>query len=912
MPLPKDFPSSPYAILHPDQRWQPDRGREGGIEGQEEYALPPLVHKLRVAVHEWRGRDYPYISSVSRALLHWWFQREHKDSFRYYFAQQEAIETVIFLTEAAKTLQMKAIADGRDLAMFATNPEHFSNPSFSYEPWRRFVIKMATGSGKTKVLSLALVWSYFHKTYVENSTLARHFLLIAPNIIVLDRLRVDFESRKIFFEDPLIPDKGYQGFDWDFQLDVHVQTDIRRTPHPKGNLFLTNIQRIYPRDDTKPPDNREEEFLGKKAVSKTLAPTVDLRDVVKDLPEIAIFNDEAHHIHDKELAWSRSLFNVHDAMVDKGQNIALQLDVSATPRDSRGHVFPLVTSDYPLVEAIGQGIVKTPVLPKETSQDKLQEKTTDNYAERYADYINLGIEEWREYDKKYRKQGKKAILFIMTMETKQCDEVAEYVKSHDPELADAVFVIHTKRDGSLLEKNPKDKKDLDQLRLLAKHIDSNDNPYKVVVSVMVLKEGWDVRHVTTIVGLRPYTAPANILPEQTLGRGLRLSYPERREWDGYQETVSVVGTDAFIEFIRGLKKEGVNLLTKDMGAGKRQTPLYEQMVITVDLKTKLNKTGKGYHVIEGLNIEIPVPQNRLHRDVSDLASLRVEQYLDKPIDYKIYSEEELNRVIVFEELVTGEEEHETILKDTIQDSRSAVRFLVEVIRRDCQRMNADFHILYGKVKVFITDHLFGKTIDFDDRNTMHNLNEPHVRKTIRDTFKRAINAHTVKQNPPLAIVRTISLKKMRSFYVKKQECYHPSKSVFNKVIGDQKSGLELDFARFLDKCQDIVSFAQNHRQADEQTQFKLDYIASDGRIAFYYPDFFVKKTAQEFFVVETRGPDYADAAAKMARLRQWCADIKSLKEDGVWNFVFVDGKTFYEYKPKSFADLIKICQKYQH
>ena len=70
------------------------------------------------------------------------------------------------------------------------------------ETWNRYVIKMATGSGKTKVLGLLLAWSFFHKTYEEDATLARNFLIITPNIIVLERIRADFDGLKIFFKDP--------------------------------------------------------------------------------------------------------------------------------------------------------------------------------------------------------------------------------------------------------------------------------------------------------------------------------------------------------------------------------------------------------------------------------------------------------------------------------------------------------------------------------------------------------------------------------------------------------------------------------------------------------------------------------------------------------------------------------------
>ena len=90
---------------------------------------------------------------------------------------------------------------------------------------------------------------------------------------------------------------------------------------------------------------------------------------------------------------------------------------------------------------------------------------------------------------------------------------------------------------------------------MANEIDSNDNPYKAIVSVLMLKEGWDVRNVTTIVGLRTYGTPSKILPEQTLGRGLRRMYFGSDQ----RETVSLVGTPAFMEFVESIESEGVNL-----------------------------------------------------------------------------------------------------------------------------------------------------------------------------------------------------------------------------------------------------------------------------------------------------------------------------------------------------------------
>ena len=114
--------------------------------------------------------------------------------FRYFFAQQEAVETIVYLYDVAR------VKDKYDLMRFDSTGA-VSAGMFD-ETWRRFVVKMATGTGKTKVLSLVLAWSYFHKLYEPDSELARNFLVITPNIIVLDRIYKDFQGLRIFFVDP--------------------------------------------------------------------------------------------------------------------------------------------------------------------------------------------------------------------------------------------------------------------------------------------------------------------------------------------------------------------------------------------------------------------------------------------------------------------------------------------------------------------------------------------------------------------------------------------------------------------------------------------------------------------------------------------------------------------------------------
>jgi hypothetical protein len=156
------------------------------------------------------------------------------------------------------------------------------------------------------------------------------------------------------------------------------------------------------------------------------------------------------------------------------------------------------------------------LLPDAPSRAKLQERHSSKYTEKYADYLNLGVIEWRKVYTEHEKLGKKAILFVMTDDTKNCDDVGAFLEGNYPDLKGAVMVIHTKNNGEISEAaTGKNKEELEELRKQANEIDGWDSPYKAIISVMMLREGWDVRNVTTIVGLRPYAAVANILPEQT-------------------------------------------------------------------------------------------------------------------------------------------------------------------------------------------------------------------------------------------------------------------------------------------------------------------------------------------------------------------------------------------------------------
>lgn len=893
MALDPKFSKNPYEILSHETRWFP--GDEDLFKSGREKLLPPLVHAIRKEIAGWRKSGYEGASDTSKALLRWWFLTDHPVQssngetflFQYYFAQREAVETIIWLYEVAKAHDK--------YALMKFDSTGYVRTGLFDENWTRYVVKMATGSGKTKVLSIVLAWSYFHKLYEENSGLARNFLVITPNIIVLDRLLADFNGLKIFFEDPVLPDNGYEGQNWhdDFQMTLHVQDEIG-TVRKTGNIFLTNIHRVY-QGATESASFEDEDtasyFLGSKPVGKTNESKLDLGDIVRNVDELVVLNDEAHHIHDPRLAWFKAIEDIHNRLVMKGDKLALQIDVTATPKHEKGAIFVQTVSDYPLVEAIYQDIVKHPVLPDPASRAKLQEHKSTKYSEKYKDYIHLGYLEWKKVYDEHLKLNKKAVLFVMTDDTKNCDEVAEYLENTYQELKGSVLVIHTNKSGEISESTSgKSEEELKVLRDAANAIDHLDSPYKAIISVLMLKEGWDVRNVTTIVGLRPYGSQSKILPEQTLGRGLRRMYRD----PNLSEFVSVVGTDAFMDFVESIKSEGVELEHRKMGEGSGpKAPI----VVEVD-KENLKKD------IEKLDIEIPVLTPRIYREYKNLSELNTAAFSHKKLPVKEFSDQE-KREIVFRDIASGDITHKTELDSNfIPDYESVIRYFTQVVMKEL-RLVSGYDVLYGKVKEFIENHLFVKHINLDNLNDLRNLSEIEATRTIVETFKKQINDLTILDKGEAEIRDYIKVSRSRPFVVRDQPYLPAKKSVFNKTIGD--SHFELEFASFLEDCEDIVSYVKNYFAV----HFKIDYRNADGSISDYYPDFMVKVSNKEYYVVETKGREDLDDIEKIKRLEQWCEDVNSNQKNAKYKMLYIKQENWetQQQKPQNFQTAVRMFKK---
>ncbi len=142
-----------------------------------------LVDGVRAAVDAWRANGYPGASETTQRLLRFWFEEDHRrptgEPFRFFFCQREAVETFIYLSE------IKRAGTFSDLIEYAQAPLMI-DPAESKR--QRLAMKMATGSGKTMAMSLCVTWSYFHARRELGSPMATSFLVIAPNVIVFERL----------------------------------------------------------------------------------------------------------------------------------------------------------------------------------------------------------------------------------------------------------------------------------------------------------------------------------------------------------------------------------------------------------------------------------------------------------------------------------------------------------------------------------------------------------------------------------------------------------------------------------------------------------------------------------------------------------------------------------------------------
>ena len=867
-----------------------------------------IAQNLRGDVREWRDGFYGGASDTSMYLLNHWFNRSHRKitdegeefEFHYYFCQREAIETLIYLKEVRGINCLSQIVAGfggasAELAALGiTEEEDF---------WSRYAFKVATGAGKTKIMSLAIVWSYFHALRESDSPMAKHFVVIAPNLTVYERLREDFKpvdgGPDIFYADPLIPSEWLG--DWNMTVVLQDEASGASTG---GTLYLTNIHRLYDKQKRKKKKDTETyDWMGPTvSKAKALDTGAALRDRVTSHNRVMVLNDEAHHVWDPDSAWNEALNFLHETIKSRtGGELTAQLDFSATPKDDKGQLFKHIVCDTPLGEAVDAGVVKTPIIGR--ADKKLQEQPDDNAAYQFERHLRLGYERWKLSKEEWEKSGKKALMFVMCENTEAADQIADRLNSDEvfKELNGKTINLHTNLKGKIKKvgrgqnarmefvesaKEISDE-DLKELRKLSRELDHNTSPYSCIVSVLMLREGWDVRNVTTVVPLRAFSSKANILPEQTLGRGLRRMTPP----GGANELVTVIEHPAFASlYQQELAQEGLPVEIIDVDKIPKTTVSIYPDEVRKDTKIldiqipRLSAAHKIVPKLEGLTIE----------DIKSAFKYKPLPLKDKGIDKIEYE----GRQLITGEVIEKFEFHIPLLQSGI----GAVSYFVKQLETIC-KVRGIHTTLAPLLQTFFEEILFEKKTNLFDPQLVSRLGDSDVAEHVRAVFVPLIRAKTTQSETRTTQQEALSLAYWKPFQVTHSErrpVIEAGKTLFNLVPCNRE--LEVAVATFLNKrASDVAAFAKN---AGPQC-LRIDYIAGGGRLAFYTPDFFVRTKAGNYYLVETKGREDKDVPKKARAAVEWCksASNKSCK----WDYLYVSQSVFERLSDDSIEALARTC-----
>lgn len=759
-----------------------------------------LVDGVRAAVDAWRANGYPGASETTRRLLRFWFEEDHRrpsgEPFQFFFCQREAVETFIYLSE------IKRAGSFSDLIGYAQAPLMIDPAETKRQ---RLAMKMATGSGKTMAMSLCIAWSYFHARREDGSPMATSFLVIAPNVIVFERLKSDFGDAATFRRDPLIPSEWEE----DFQLTVVLQDELVPITTP-GALFLTNVQRLYEpptrKKDTDP--NPVEAMVGPRVTDGAGSSAEALFQRIASRERVMVVNDEAHHVWSDKLKWNQSIERLHEtlgesASDDAGAGVIAQLDFSATPKDQKGRAFRHVVVDYPLAEAVGDGIVKTPVIGELHGAEP---ELGDSAVQRYRRWIDAAVGRWRKFDEDLAPSGKRPVLFVMCENTQ---------------------------------------------------------------------------------ALRSLTAKAKILPEQALGRGLRRMTPPD---SGFDERVVVIEHEAFRdlwdkELDGGLvvereevEKIGANAVAIFPDEGKRQ---FEISIPILTRSLSLQELP-----FEQLDLDsIPPPPTRL-----EVPQVEPDEY----IKYR-------GRHLIDKDIV---EKHEFEVPYA-EDPSGVIAYYT---KRVCEvgglgGVSGAFAALAPLVRSYLESRIFAEPVKLDDKVVLRRLAENDAQELVKQAFAEAIRGLRLTEREATITETAIRMTETPPFSWSRTtvEC---ERTVFNLTAVD--NDLERRFALFLDRAGDVAAFAK----LPVFGRFALEYIAENGALRYYYPDFVVRLADDSCLLVETKGLRDPDVPFKDKRARRWCRDATRLT-GRQWTYVRVDQDAFDVFTGESVEALCRFAEARQ-
>jgi type III restriction enzyme len=913
------------------------------------------------------------VTPVTGELLKYWFQQDYCDLRRLNFheGQRSAILHIIYAHEVLAPKRLRDLYE-------AVAPEAMleagtlSMVTRSLHNYPKYAAKMATGTGKTWVLNALLIWQYLNKVAKPtDERFTSNFLLVAPGLIVYDRLldsflgkerngERNFETSDIYStQDLFVPDNFRAAVFGFLQSSVVTKADIGRKVTGGGLIAITNWHLLAGVED---PD-----FVGEtEAPGEDIDPTVAVESFfpltpgtatgnaldaldrkflrggplgsLKDLTDLLVFNDEAHHIHDirkdgevDEVEWQKSLTEIASTKAHR----FIQIDFSATPynqtgsgRNSGKQYFPHIVVDFDLNRAMTTGLVKLLALDKRMEiaalpldfkaerdeQNRVVGLSSGQRVMLRAGLTKLNILESRFAEVDPKRHPK---LLIVCEDTSVTPHVIEFLKTTG--LADDdILAIDSNRKGEMT------KEDWKAARERLFDIDRHSQP-KVIVSVLMLREGFDVNNICVIVPLR--TNQAQILLEQTIGRGLRLMwrgdeqidelkrdtrerFRQKLEPTNYFDVLFIVEHPAFAQFYEDLLAAG---LAGEVG-DESDSVNPNGDLITVELRDNYADYDFAVPLIvrdaeEELEapsldpMRLPVSKfpfdllkktiGKGDRFVSEDAQTRT-QYGDYRVDGGVMT-------------ATGYNEYLSRMTTRIAEAlgsgitRSAKQY------SDISRfpfLQSYLPLLTGWIDTYIRQQLFGQPFDPLDDENWRVLLIDDVAHAIAGMFATALTEAAVNQTVIGAEVTHRLLSEVRAISVRTSSAIEVTKCIYPLVAIPRKAGgLEKLFIQWADDDTTIQALAKIHEYRHDFLH--RPYLKADGMPGYYSPDF-IMRTSSDVFIVETKAQSALsdeNVQRKQRAALSWVDQINSLepalRSDRQWHYVLLGENTVKEWKSKN-------------
>ncbi|WP_280494340.1 DEAD/DEAH box helicase family protein [Nocardia farcinica] len=909
------------------------------------------------------------VTPVTAELLRFWFQRDYCEfrELNFHTGQRAAILHMVYAHEVLGTTRLRDLYE-------AVAPEAMLEGGVLGEVTRdrhdypKYAAKMATGTGKTWVLNALLVWQYLNKlANPQDPRFSSNFLLVAPGLIVYDRLldsfqgkeqdgERDFSTSDIYRQQDLFIPDTYRTQVFTFlQSSVVTKTEIGRKVTGSGLIAITNWHLLAGKEDPDFLDDDEVEAPGAeidpKAAVESFFPltpgtsagnALDVLDrrflrggplqALKDLPDLVVFNDEAHHIHEvrksdevTDVEWQKSLSEIAST---KGRRF-IQIDFSATPYNEVGSgrskgkaYFPHIVVDFDLKSAMRAGLVKSlaldkrkeiAALPLDFKAERDEQKRVTGLSNGQRVMLRAGLKKLQILEEQFADADpdKHPKLLVVCEDTNVTPHVVEYLQSTGLSEDDILRVDS----GRKAELGPKD---WEPIREKLFDVDRHKQP-KVIVSVLMLREGFDVSNIAVIVPLR--SSQASILLEQTIGRGLRLMWrgdpsidelkAETRERiskglepTNYFDVLFIVEHPAFSDFYDELLRGGLMVESGDDAESTGATGDLEH----VDLRP-------GY---QAYDFEIPVilrdADEELRQPSINPLELSPSPY---PLDSMIKSIGKGDR-FASHDAETGTQYGDYRVDGGVLTATGYNDYLSRMTTRITEALgrtmtksqskyneNAKFPILQayrplltGWLDSYIRHRLFGQEFDPLAEENWRVLLLDDVAHSIAGTFATKLVELQDSQVVSSAEVQHRLLSEVSTIPVRGSTAEEVNKCIYPKLpIPSQGGGLERRFIRWADKDSGIEALAKVHEYRHDF--LRRPYLKADGMPAQYSPDFLIR-TPSTIYVVETKAQSALsdeNVQRKQKAALAWCEQINELPEvqrDGrVWAYVLL-GETIVD------------------